>query len=260
MIDLQKYQVRQGTEKDAEAILGLINRIQPNDAWSLQHFNWQYQKVADANTLLYLIYYNENLVSLYVAVPKNIRFNNTVREAYMVQDVMTDPEHRGQGFLHYLSSLCTKAIIDKGALAYTFPNKLSENSFRRNGWSELSKVPLRVKTISTKKTEIFPLMEQVLAFDDRATTIWQQSGLQTAVHRDANFLNWRYARPETNYYRFYYANDTAFFVLKVFRNAEKTVLHLLDLVIKEESRNALSDILAFVENLAMQQGAILITS
>ncbi len=65
----------------------------------------------------------------------------------MVQDVMTHPNYRGRGFLHWLATVCLEDMRNDGAIGYTFPNKLSEGSFRRTGWAELSPIPLRSKDL-----------------------------------------------------------------------------------------------------------------
>ena len=260
MIDLQKYTVRQGAYTDVNKIIELINLIQPQDPWSLEYFNWQYYNFESSNTLVFLIFHQDILVSLYVAVTKKILFKGDVREGFMVQDVMTHPDHRGQGFLHYLSSLCTKAILGNGYVAYTFPNKLSENSFKRNGWTELSKTPLRKLYVNAidNNTEKFAI-EQVEQFDERVNKIWNDSDMQVGVHRDCSFLNWRYSRPQTKYYKFYILKDKGFLVLKLFANGDKKTLHLLDLVVVNSSKQCLQSVLAFVKKFASINGAELVT-
>jgi len=260
MIDLQKYTVRLGTEKDAAIILELINVIQPEDSWSLEHFLWQYY-TGTMNTMVYLIFHQNVLVSLYVAVPKRINIQGEIREGFMVQDVMTHPDYRGQGFLHYLSSLCTKAILERNEIAYTFPNKHSENSFRRNGWTELSKTPLRTMTVdsSEKSHNKEFAIEPTAQFDERVDKIWNESGLQIGVQRDSSFLNWRYSRPATSYFRFYILKDKGFLILKLFNNGDKRILHVLDIVISKSATDYVPSVLTFIKQFALKNGAALIT-
>ena len=88
----------------------------------------------------------KKVVAIYAAVPKKIKFENYNFKARMIQDVMTHPDYRGQGFLHKLSAICLADMKKNKEIGYTFPNEKSEKSFRRNNWHELCGIPLRTKS------------------------------------------------------------------------------------------------------------------
>ncbi len=264
MPDLDGYSVRMGTREDADAILALINLVQPDIPWSTEHFLWQFfGGVGRDGSLLYLVLSGDDVVSLYAGVRKQCYVRGQVREGLMVQDVMTHPDHRGRGFLHHLAGLCVDTIVANGYYAYTFPNKLSENSFRRSGWTELGGIPLRTVSVDSLDRDFGPLDRDlalpVARFDERATRIWTDSGLVVGAHRDAPFLTWRYSRPGTRYFRFYLKEDRGFLVLKVFDRGDRKLVHLLDLVVSEESRSLVEPTLGFVGDFARHQGADSIT-
>ena len=232
--------------KDVNDILDLINLVQPKNPWSYEYLMWQYfSSYGHAN--LYLITNNDKIVSLYASIKKKIYVNGKTKDAFMIQDVITHPDFRGRGFLNYLGKLCVDDIINSKSFAYVFPNKLSENSFRRNGWMELTKIPLRTKEIifddkNFKTSEIFE--NRIEQFDDVSTEIWNNSGLNIGLHRDNLFLNWRYSRPSTKYFKFYLKNDKGFFILKMFENNNQKKLHILDLVVCKTARNLIMDTFA----------------
>ena len=260
-INLENCSVRMGTVDDANKILELINLIQPEEPWSYEHLMWQYFS-SWGNANLYLIENNETLVSLYAAVKKKIYVHGEIKEAFMIQDVMTQPALRGRGFLNHLGKLCINDIVDSKSFAYVFPNKFSENSFRRNGWLELTKIPLRTLEI-TSNGENFKtpegLVDRIEEFDDTATRIWHNSGLEIGVHRDDLFLNWRYSKPATTYFKFYLKKDKGFFILKIFEKDNQKKLHILDLVVCITAKNLIIPALQFIKQFAATNSANVIT-
>ena len=260
-LNLENCSMRMGNIKDVNDILDLINLVQPKNPWSYEYLIWQYfSSYGHAN--LYLITNNEKIVSLYASVKKKIYVNGKTKDAFMIQDVITHPDFRGRGFLNYLGKLCVDDIINSKSFAYVFPNKLSENSFRRNGWMELTKIPLRTKEIifddkNFKTSEVFE--NKIEQFDDISTKIWNNSGLNIGLHRDNLFLNWRYSRPSTKYFKFYLKNDKGFFILKMFENNNQKKLHILDLVVCKTARNLIMDTLQFIQQFAVVHSVNMIT-
>jgi len=260
-LNLENCSVRMGTLKDANKILELINFIQPEERWSYEHLMWQYFS-SQGHANLYLIVNDKTIVSLYASIKKKIYVNGEIKEAFMIQDVMTQPAFRGRGFLNHLGRLCINDIIDGKSFAYVFPNKFSENSFRRNGWMELTKIPLRTMKI-TSNGENFKtsegLVEQIEEFDDIATRIWNNSGLVIGVHRDDLFLNWRYSKPATTYFKFYLKKDKGFFILKIFEKDNQKKLHILDLVVCRAAKNLIIPALQFIKQFAATNSVNVIT-
>jgi hypothetical protein len=238
--------------------------VQPDIPWSSKHFMWQfYGDQGRDSSLLYLILSRNIVASLYVAVKKRCYIQGEIKEGVMIQDVMTHPDFRGRGFLNHLAKLCSDNIVKNGYFAYTFPNKLSENSFRRSGWKELTKIPLMNMNINSYdksfKARDGSLVEPIILFDDRVTRVWRESGILVGVYRDASFLNWRYSRPGTQYYKFYLKKDKGYLVLKIFDRGEQKVLHLLDIVVSRSSINLIKPALEFIVEFALMKNANLIT-
>jgi Acetyltransferase (GNAT) domain len=135
------------TLQDETALLALINLVQPHVPWTREHLYWQFFDSPVGPAKLYVIRDGEVIVSLYAAIRQILEVDGQRFEGWMIQDVMTHPDFRGRGFLHYLASLCLADIKWSGGIGYTFPNDRSEGSFRRTGWAELCEVPYREKAL-----------------------------------------------------------------------------------------------------------------
>jgi len=260
-INLEKYSVRLADKTDSPRILVLINLVQPEIPWTHEHLTWQFFEPSLEKPKLYVVFEKESLIALYAAVNKNILFEGKVKKGLMIQDVMTHPEHRGQGLLNYLSSLCISSIKKNDYYAYTFPNKISEGSFRRNGWKEMSVVPLReVSTADTLPAGNFKLtINEVDSFKENVIEIWRKSNLSIGVERNQEFLNWRYSKPATIYHKFLIENEKGFLVIKLFENEVEKKLHILDLVVEKKHISILRPILDFIRDFSILHGAEKIT-
>ena len=94
-LDSNVYNVKEGFGGDVDEILRLINLVQPTTPWSREYLNWQYCQPSPGKPKIFTIFCNDRLVSLYVAVMKKLRINVHTKEGFMIQDVMTHPDHRG---------------------------------------------------------------------------------------------------------------------------------------------------------------------
>ena len=243
--------------KDEAALLALVNLIQPHVPWTRAHLYWQFFDLPAGPAKLYVIRDGEAIVSLYAAIPQIFEIDGHSLEARMVQDVMTHPDFRGRGFLHYLAGLCLEDIKQSGSAGYTFPNDRSEKSFRRGGWSKLCEVPHRSKDLSGRGYSGGSLRIELLDefFGEWATEVWHVAGLGVGVRRDARFLNWRYSKPDNQYYKFRIEGDRGLFVLKLYSDGDSSVLHILELVLRLQERDLLPEVLGFCFDFAARHGA-----
>jgi hypothetical protein len=243
---------------DVEGALKLIQVVQPADPWSVQHYRWQLLDGPAGPAEIRAIEFSNRIVALYAATRKRLRVDSRLVEAWMVQDVMTHPEFRGRGFLNSMAAAIKVEMSTRGVVGFTFPNKFSENSFRRNAWTELCRVPLRVANVRAgSRTDV---LRPIDGFAEDVDAIWEESGLETGVHRDAAFLNWRYRRPATLYHRFVTAGNEGFIVLKVYDHGGIRIVHICDLVVRQRARDLLGELLANVHAFAATNGAARLTS
>jgi len=250
------------TAKDEAALLALINLVQPHVPWTPAHLSWQFFDLPAGPAKLYVIRDKEAIVSLYAAIPQFFEVDGHSLEARMVQDVMTHPDFRGRGFLHYLAGLCLQDINQSGVVGYTFPNERSEKSFRRGGWSELCEVPHRSCDLSGHSYSEGILRIEMLdeSFGEWATEVWNVAGLSVGVRRDARFLNWRYSKPDNEYHKFRIEGDRGLLVLKIYSDGASRTLHILELLLRTQDRDLLPNVLSFCFDFAARHSAQTVTA
>jgi len=185
---LQNIDVVELGEEDYEKVIGLINSVQPHIPWNEEHFRWQYFGRTGYQAKLFGAINEKNLVGFYSAVHNEFLFENSIREVFMVQDVMTAESFRGRGILHLLGEVCSTAIDGDGSIGLTFPNEKSAGSFRRTGWTEIMGVPLmEAKCTQLASKSSIPISE-ISKFESSVNEIWTDSGLHSGIHRDAEYL------------------------------------------------------------------------
>jgi hypothetical protein len=261
VVDLAGVEVGRAGPQDAPALLELINSIQPHVPWSETHLRWQFFDPPAGPARLYVIRQGEKIVSLYSAIRQRVGVAGHVRNGWMVQDVMTDPAFRGRGFLNYLAGLCLSEISREQDVGYTFPNKQSEGSFRRSGWDELGRVPLRSRSAQpgagVAAIRDLTRIERFSAAHEKA---WADSDLGAGVHRDLDFLRWRYSKPRQTYERYSIGADAGFLILKLYRGEDSTTLHICDLVVQSKARHLVASALEFAFQRAAAASAGIVTA
>jgi GNAT superfamily N-acetyltransferase len=258
------WSIRAAGPADKPAVLTLINLIQPHIPWSSEHYDWQFFRGPAGPAEVRIIEADDRVVSLYVGTRKNLWIDGTVRRGIMVQDVLTHPEYRGRGFLNGMGAAFLAEMRAWGDCGYTFPNKLSENSFRRAGWTELAGIPALQLPLGhraeAKATPNGNRLTEVAAFEPSVDAIWHSAELRVGALRDAAYLNWRYGRPQTTYRRFLIEGDRGYLVLKLYDRGEAKVMHVCDLVLRADARKLCGAVLSDVVALAASAGATLLTA
>jgi GNAT superfamily N-acetyltransferase len=245
----------------ARELVGFINYIQPHIPWDETHLRWQFFDAPAGLARLYTIRVDGQIAALYCACPKHLTVDGESHTAFMVQDVMTDPAYRGRGFLHRLAKACGDDLTANGEIGYTFPNKLSEGSFRRTGWQELTPVPWRAcAPIRLDRDGASRVSELDGPFPSTVDAVWENAGLRCGVARTAAFLNWRYARPATVYRRFLIDAGAGVLVLKTYQGDDVRLVHICELLVREAARESLPDVLAFCHDYARREGADRLTA
>jgi GNAT superfamily N-acetyltransferase len=256
--------IRAAGPADKPAILALINLIQPHIPWSSEHYDWQFLQGPAGPAEIRIIEADDRVVSLYVGTRQNLWVDGTIRRGIMVQDVLTDPEYRGRGFLNGLAASFLAEMRDWGDCGYTFPNKLSENSFRRSGWTELTPIPALQLALPPRAEGEHgsggDRLTEVAAFEASVETVWHSAGLRVGVLRDAAYLNWRYGRPQTTYRRYLVEGDRGYLVLKLYDRGDAKVMHVCDLVLRADARPLCDAVMADIRGLAADAGATLVTA
>jgi len=251
------------TEADSALVLELVNTIQPSIPWTAEYLRWQFFETPAGHARLYGIKDAPGrLVALYASTAQKVCVGPQSVTGRMIQDVMTHPDFRGRGYLHHLADLCLQDMKGAGEVGYTFPNEKSEKSFRRNGWDELCAVPLRKRHCgrsppATQMPDATPVDGD---FDTTVTEIWDSSGLKVGVRRDADFLNWRYRKPSNKYFKFLLNANEGVLILKLYQHGQQRILHICDLLVREDRRGIISRTLEFCEQFGMLNKVDILTA
>ncbi len=226
--------------------------VRTSEAW----LRWQFFDHPAGEARVYVIRDGERIVSMYAAVRQRVLVAGRVRDARLIQDVMTLPDYRGRGCLHLQAQRCWDDMTESKEIGYTFPNAQSERSFRRTGWLEYGRVPLRTKDLTTRSDGPVPGgFTEVERFQGGVTDIWSSSGMRLGVHRDAAYLNWRYHKPDCEYFRFLAGGGRGFLVLKLYSDEDRRVVHICELVTDHRYSRQVENMLQFAEAFAQARNA-----
>jgi len=248
------------THEDIDQIIALRQTCMPHVQTTRNLVEWQFFKNPLGTANVYVIRSANGLVSMIATLPRAIRVNGEVRKGRTMVDIMTDPAYRGKGLAHQHGFRCWQDMTDAGELAYILPNQNSEKSFRRAGWTELMRVPLRSATVVDGTRKPFRHRYQnVESFDVRATDIWNRCSFPVGVHRDADYLNWRYSKPDCTYHRFLVDGDQGLLVLKFYSEGDKRLVHICELHGADTQPSLVEDALHFCHDFAIRSGADTLT-
>ncbi|MDH3288853.1 MAG: GNAT family N-acetyltransferase [Betaproteobacteria bacterium] len=258
MAESKATAVEEAAREDLAGLVELRRACMPHVAATPNLLAWQWLDNPSGQARIYVIRDRGRIVSMYQAIQQRVRFGGAVRAARMIQDVMTLPDYRGRGYLHAQAWRCLDDMTAAGEVGYTFPNQQSERSFRRTGWIELGRVPLRTRTIAPAAPAAPQgprvVLREVDRFDEAATRIWQQSGLPCGVHRDAEYLNWRYRKPDCHYARFIVGDNAGILVLKRYAEGDRVIVHICELVAPADAGELVTAALAAAEHHAQRLG------
>lgn len=228
----------------------------PHVRTSEEFLRWQFFDHPAGEARIYVIRDRERIVSMYAAVRQRVLVGDRVRDARMIQDVMTLPDYRGRGCLHLQAQRCWDDMTKSKEVGYTFPNAQSERSFRRTGWHEYGRVPLRTKDLTTQSDGPTPSgYTELKSFDGAVSDIWSRSGMQLGVHRDAAYLNWRYRKPDCEYFSYLANGNRGFLVLKLYSEEDRRVVHICELVTDHRYSRQVENMLQFAEAFARARNA-----
>jgi hypothetical protein len=244
------------TPEDLDQIVALRQTCMPHVPTTRSLVEWQFFKNPLGTANVYVIRSDTGLVSMIATLPRPIRVNGAVRKGRTMVDIMTDPSYRGQGLAHQHGFRCWQDMTNAGELAYILPNQNSEKSFRRAGWTELMRVPLRsAKVVNDARKPYLHAYQNVESFDARATDIWDRCPFAVGVHRDADYLNWRYSKPDCAYHRFMIDDEQGLIVLKLYSEGDKRLVHICELHVAARQSSLVADALLFCHDFALRLNA-----
>lgn len=258
-IDCSKFPDQTG---ELTEILDLMSVVHPHLQRSLDWLRWQFFETPAGSGRIYLIKEQDKIVSICCARAVRIQSGDQVVSGRLVQDVMTHPHFRGRGHCHRLVQQCTEDLISKNEIIYAFPNQSSRKIFLSKEWKVLCPVPTRSKNLAdwTRSTDEKTVSELTTPFDSTVSKIWKEAGFSTAVIRDAEYLNWRYRKPNQIYHRFLIEKDKGLVVLKLYDEGQETIANICELFVRAPDLVLVRSALQFCQQFAVQNGVRRITA
>jgi GNAT superfamily N-acetyltransferase len=229
--------ITNANKNDLPEILELMKLVQPHLSRSEALLDWQYFQSPGLFSKFYLLKVagTGQLISTYGAVSQFARSSSKIVKTFMIQDVLTHPEHRGKGYLHTLAEHCLKDMKAEGIHGYTFPNELSQKSFFRTGWERAFLVPNRERSFEGQTIEAtvdLSHFQNQSAFEI-GEVLWSRLNVQCGIERNKAFLKWRYSKPNEKHLALA-SKDRFFIVLKFFNAPDGICMHLLDIIVGDQ--------------------------
>lgn len=193
----------------------------------LRLLDWQFFKNGNKNFVdIEYDQENQKTAAIYATFGVKFKINEEEHLACQSLDTITDIDYRGKGlFIKLAKDVYQKAKDDGAALVYGFPNGNSIHGFKTKlGWEVLDPVPFLIKPLKTSyftnkisflkwlpninlslsgysKSKKF-IISEVNSFPETVNFLWSNfsKNISIALHRDKNYLDWRYInKPFENY-------------------------------------------------------------
>lgn len=223
-----KLSVWHDSEQEKKQILDLISRTFGNSEFAdPSYYDWIYRKNSQGKPLIILANDEENddaIIGMEPIIPmKLIIEGNTVLSSLSCNSAV-NPNYRGRGIFSNLISSISKESAKKGFVGiYGVPNKNSYGIFMREGFEDVTRLPLLVRPLKlsnyfnsllrsllrpfdsvwkVKKTNVtIKLLED--RFSEDFETLIDKASKRIAImqKRDKEFLNWRYKDHPTRDYK-----------------------------------------------------------
>jgi GNAT superfamily N-acetyltransferase len=269
--------IRDAVEPDRDGALALLAAAHGSEVRDAATWDWLYRGrldrylVADAG---------DQLAAQYALLPLRVQHRGEVIDASLSLDTATHPGFTGRGLF---TDLAQRAYERPGAeLVFGFPNPNSAGIFyNRLGWHELAPFPLLFKPLGGLVRALAPQLHaeaaaerlaalfasrrpnEATAFDrfgQWADDIWQATSgaLGTAVVRDSEYLNWRFADAPASYERFAAPSGTepaAYSVLRTVPWRGGRLSYLMELAARPGNEQAAADVLAAATEAARAAGS-----
>ncbi|HEX8216336.1 MAG TPA: GNAT family N-acetyltransferase [Allosphingosinicella sp.] len=214
----------------SDAVVDAYRKLHPeqNDAIERGKLEWKLRNCPGGPGAVMIARSQGEIVGMNAFMPSRFRVGAEQVRAYQSMDTIVTPAARAKGVFVRLSTLFYESA--DAALIYGFPNAHSAPGFfGKLGWTHLSAVPMLVRPLRTgyfaRRVSRFlpdlPLPHLARAtqdpgrierFDERTSALWRRfsAGIDCAVERDAEFLNWRLVDHPSERYTIVGDGDEAF--------------------------------------------------
>ena len=241
----QRWQVRDGDEKDLESILSLRKVVfgeMEEDKADPNFWRWQFMEGPDGKALIYIAEDEGRVIGHFADVPRRFLIDGSVVLGTLSLDLMVHPDYRRQGIFSGLGRFAIERVKRGSGLFMTaYPiRKETIQGLKKIGWEAVTELPVIVCPIRfqgiVRRYLPIPLIshflggaarllyfvffgnkgkrraegieiEEVKEFDEQFDSFWTTV---LSIHpilgvRNRTFLTWRYLRHPTRTYIIYRA-------------------------------------------------------
>lgn len=247
------------TENEKEKILDITKKVYINsELASSKYYDWQYRNCPYGPAKILLAKEGNKIIGIEPIVPMELIINeNNVLSSLSCNSII-DPEFQNHGiFSKMVSNIMNILHKEKISSVYGIPNKKSHSIFVKNGFEDITELPLLVRPLKISNYFSSPLKEIIKPFE----RLWkiktsisdiQLVGNNTELEfdkiiinlskrvpilqrRDKKFLEWRYKNHPTRKYETYILKEKneikGYIIIRITKFKKKKVGAILDFVV-----------------------------
>lgn len=216
------------SDLEKDQILKIMKKVYPNSEFSTsKYFDWQYRNGPYGIAKILLAKDDDNsIIGIEPILPMKLYIDSKIITSSLSCNSVVDPDFRNKGIFYNLISNILK-LIDKKEISsiYSIPNIKSHNIFIKNGFKDISQLPLLVRPLKISNYFPYPMKGLVKLFEvfwkvknensdielftgeinsDFEKIITNLSKRVSVVQkRDKEFLQWRYKDHPSKEYDIY---------------------------------------------------------
>jgi len=254
------------TELEKDQILKIIEKVYPNSEFATsEYFDWQYRDGPYGPAKILLAKNDSgDVIGIEPILPMKLLIDNNVTMSSLSCNSIIDPNFRNQGiFSKLVSNILEFTKTGKISSIYGIPNKKSYNIFIKNGFNNISELPLLVRPLKLsnyfsspikeiiKPIEIFWRIQKVETDIELFTNkinlefekIFQDLSQRVSIlqKRDKEFLEWRYNKHPSRKYDIHILKEKneikGYIVTRIKKINGKKIGIVLDFVFDSKIKN-----------------------
>ena len=254
------------TELEKNQILKIIEKVYPNSEFATsEYFNWQYRDGPYGPAKILLAKNDSgDIIGIEPIVPIKLLINNNVIMSSLSCNSITDPNFRNQGiFSKLVSNILEFTKTNEISSIYSIPNKKSHSIFIKNGFKDVSKLPLLVRPLKLSNYFSSPIKEIIKPIE----VFWKIKKVETNIElfngkinsdfeklakdlsqrvsilqqRDKEFLEWRYNKHPSRKYDIHILKENnelrGYIITRIGKINGKKIGIVLDFVFDSKIKN-----------------------
>jgi len=257
------------SEEEKKEIMSLTSKTYgDSEVADSSYYDWLYRNNPQGKPVIILATDEKNnhaIIGIEPIIPMKLIVDESVIMSFLSCNSAVNPDYRGKGiFSNLVSSMIDEAIKERFSSIYGVPNKNSYDIFKRQGFTEITRLPLLVRPLnlshyfdsplrsllqpfdsiwkisSNNNTEI-QLLRDEYSEDFDVLTVKASKRIQVIQKRDKVFLNWRYKNHPTRDYQTYVLKEDSilrgYIITREAVIKGKTIGIVVDFLVDSDTKN-----------------------